>query len=1234
MKKILKITGIVLASFIAVLYLAFLFILPRVVKLEPYVKQIQDIVKASARLDLSIENAKVITLPNLSAGVELLGVSVNLPDGSRILSTDKIRLGLSVPAIFKLDAKFTKAEIDNLDITAEIKDGKQYKILLVIQDIINDKKRAEGEKKIDEPSIWERIQEKYNWFNPEWIVINVPDLRINNYKIKVDDILNKHYLLLIGERLDAGYSGTVIQTKQRASLKTNAQIFSDEDKNITANIDWKTFLPDISHVKDTEDDPAEFVEFPFVNPVSTYRMYNFKSNINSKLKVKKHNDEILAKGNLDIENILMDVKGLSLPSGYINILADGSNADISTDFYVAKDENISVDARVNFGKKKYIDAKINTDKIYINDLILLAKGILNTMQVRNNLDDFVAGGFIQANTNIVTDFKKLRSNGGIIARDGFLANKKVGKLFDRGNLNFIFADNKFLVSKSQIYVENSPIKFSGMIDDTANVDFAVKSDRIPLTVAYNTLAPKSIKNKYVLNSGNASIDFDIHGALNAAVAKLKLLVTDLNFKEKNNLFNIANKHLNIGAYYDFKNIEGKITNSDLNFTLPKTGSAVKIPNVIVRINSSDIKTDDIKVKINQMSEINLNAKVTDYATNPEIDVIADGGMFTGDILHFLDRNLWSYFDVKGSVPVKFSYKGNPKRCEMLAQAFADSGNYITPVIIKNIENKPAILQSKIIFKKNRLNIKDTGLFEGTKDSLITRPIVTLGGTVVNLNTKEPFINILRINIPQELMASIYKLKNSSLNINGKLTAFGNSLSPVIRGNFSINKINFPELLTTLDDLNLRVVNKEVTFRVINLRLNRNSDVNVRGIANLNRLPNVFINNVMANSHNIDLDKALIVAQNAGKVFAPDYPSDKSADKEVKTESPIVLRDGRLDFRHIKTGDILLDDTKGTFDFVNNIFDLKEFITTIFEGKVHGRVAADLNDMAINVNAKGSDINTNTALIQLAKMKDTVSGKLNFDSEISFKALDYDEMIKSLNGDINFEIGKGQFGAFGKFENFLLAENIRESEFFKTTIGSMMSSLVTIDTTHYDNITGNIKLIDGIVKILPVKTLGNVMNLYVFGDYDILENYTDLKVRGRLASMMSNVLGPIGQLNPVNVVKATPGVNYVMLKAFSLFCETVTQDEMNAIPSFEKDYDNASATKFQIVVKGKDIKVSSMVKSFKWLAVAEEMAQAQAFMDSLPPPTVDENGNAVLSAPEPPKAKSPLSKLKSLFKKEN
>ena len=116
----------------------------------------------------------------------------------------------------------------------------------------------------------------------------------------------------------------------------------------------------------------------------------------------------------------------------------------------------------------------------------------------------------------------------------------------------------------------------------------------------------------------------------------------------------------------------------------------------------------------------------------------------------------------------------------------------------------------------------------------------------------------------------------------------------------------------------------------------------------------------------------------------------------------------------------------------------------------------------------------------------------------------------------------------------------------------------------------------------------------------------MKVRAKLGSVITSLLGPLAQLNPVNLVQATPGLNVVMAKTFFLFCETLTPEETSALPRLESDLDDKMATKFQLVVKGDFAKPLTLIKSFKWLALASEIEQAEKFVSSLPDPSIVED----------------------------
>lgn len=133
-----------------------------------------------------------------------------------------------------------------------------------------------------------------------------------------------------------------------------------------------------------------------------------------------------------------------------------------------------------------------------------------------------------------------------------------------------------------------------------------------------------------------------------------------------------------------------------------------------------------------------------------------------------------------------------------------------------------------------------------------------------------------------------------------------------------------------------------------------------------------------------------------------------------------------------------------------------------------------------------------------------------------------------------------------------------------------------------------------------------MCLHIAGDMNLLTNEADMKLRGKLGSQLSNMLGPIAAVNPVNLVKVTPGLNVMAAQAFQFFCEQISEAEMNAIPDFDQKFNMLSTTKFQVVLKGNVEKPLSLIKSFKWLALSDEIENAQQFVSTLPDPSIVED----------------------------
>lgn len=1207
MKKFLIFAISALGLILAGLYLAFLFYLPKAVDLNEYKPLIQEIAKEQANIDVNFENPQIVTTPSLQAGFKTGEISIKLPDGSVLFSADSLQGRISLPSLILLTVKVSCAEVISPRINLDIENGEQFKVVRLVEDILNKQKNAPPKEEVQPLP-----------FDPSIIKIKVPNAKITDYKAVINDLKSGHSLTLTGEKLTAGYNNG-----KTARIKTYARLLSDDKTNITANVNISSFIP-TAKPADPDDDPAEKIELPFVNPVLIYRDYDLKSNIETKLKIRQNeNGLITLKGYFNIDNTTMNLSGLQLPESYIKSKFYGTYADLDTNIYLAKNQNINLKGKIGYGKKPFADISLITERIFFNDMIILSKALLDTLHIKNDLVSLKGNGYWAANTQIKTDLKKIQSKGCIIARNGSISNGITKLVFDKINANLIFQDNMLKVVDTHTYINGNVLKAEGQIDSDSTADLKIHSEKLPLPGLFLAFAPSDLKKSFILSSGNLSLDGRLQGELKKSLITASVTLKDFVISDKNNSMIIGNEKLIAGIVSDLATLDGNIINKNLSLTLPLTGSIIRNPKLEIKLDENDINVKPFELLVNSNSKINLLGSISSYSSSPLIDLKADGHLNSVDLRRFAGHDAEPFIDAQGNIPVKIKITGNDKKQSIIAQLKSDAQNYITPVHIQSMQGKQSILQAKIDYKGDRVHIRNTGFYTGTSlfgDDLAlntqnAKEVFKVSGTIVNLNTAEPFINLIRISIPEEINAKLTAFTNSNLKADGRLLIFGKLASPLMRGSFKVQDLRIPEIFLTMDEADVNLSGKNIVLAVRRLLLN-GSDINITARTDINPHPQFTLSRLDVRSRFIDLDRLMKVPEALAKYTAPPLPSSNTQTADI----PVVIRNGSINMRRIKTGEIIATNTTGRISMRNNNFFLNNLRTTAFDGIIRGDITANLITTALQIRTRGTGLNVEKALLALANMKDTLSGDLAFRTDITLSGSTMEEQMKSLKGTVTFAMTDGQLGPFGKLENMILAENIRESQFFQTALGGVINNLATVDTSHFSLMNGQILFDNGIAHINPITTIGNVMCLHISGDFNLLENTTDMKVRAKLGSVIANMLGPIAQLNPINLVQATPGLNVVMAQAFSLFCEQLTPEESAAIPDLPTKLDDNMATKFQIVLRGNVAKPMSLIKSFKWLALASEIEQAQNFVSTLPDPSIVEDPNnatieAILKAQE-------------------
>lgn len=1219
MKRFWKIFGLLSLIAIFCVYMAFLFYLPRAVDLEVFKPEIEKIAKEQAHLDVDIQNLKLKTTPALGVGIKTGKITVKLPDGSVLLSAESAGGHVALPSLLLLTVKVPEIDIQSPRINLDIANGEQFKVVRLVENILNEQKNDIGKvATAPEPLP----------FDPSIIRIKVPNIKIHDYKAVINDEKSGHSLTLAGDELALGYFNGKV-----AKLKTEAKILSDDRTNIVANLDINTFIPPAAP-KDEEDDEVQRVEIPFVNPVLMYRDYDLKSDVNAKLKIRQSGDLVKLNGFLDVEKTTMNLSGYQLPECYAKFRFSGTNVETDTNLYVTKNQHFQALGKLNYGHNPSVDMALKSQKIYFNDVIVLAKAFLDTLHIKNEMGDLKGHGYILANANIKTNLKKIKSNGSIIVREGGVANKKTGLVISDVNANFLFDNNMLNIKDTKALINGAALKIAGKIEEDSVTGVNISSEAIPIPGLFAAFAPADLKRNYNLYSGTVALNASVTGKIKKAVSSAKIVLNNLALKERTNLLAVTNGNLVAEFSADSKSTLGRITNRDFKLVLPQQKSVLSVPSLSVNLDNINIILNPVTINLNDSSSIIASGQVAQYTTSPLISFFADGKLATADLKQLAGKEAAPFLASNGAIPLKAQIKGNDKKQTMALQIMADGSNYFTPVEIAPLSGKQSILQARADFKGDRLRVFDTGLYVKSTPGAFsndfdanmahTREIASISGTITALDTKEPFINLFRIMIPHPFNAKICAFKDSGMRVDGGLFLFGKAASPRMRGHFRVSDLRISDLLLAMQEAYLDFRGKELGVSVSNLLLN-GSDLNLRANIDLNPSKIVQVYDLNVNSSLIDVEKMMKVADAAAKLAPPASGAASSAPAEI----PVLVRSGAINMRRILANPIVLTNTTGDIALRNNVFFLNNLRTSTFGGNITGSITTNLLNGALGVKVNGAGLDVEDALLKLANMKDTLTGTASFTTDIALRGATQVEQMKSLKGKVTFSIKNGQLGPFGKIENLILAENIRESEFFKTTIGQVINSITSIETSHYDVLSGVLNFKDGIAAIDTITSQGKVLSIHIAGNMNLLTNEADMKLRGRLASQVSDMLGPLAYINPVNLIKNTPGMNVLAAKAFFLFCESVTEEEMKAIPELY-EYSDANATKFQVVLRGDTTKPLTLVKSFKWLAEQSQIDNATAFASTLPEPVEETQKDGMKTVSDRQNVEKPAKERKFLF----
>ena len=820
------------------------------------------------------------------------------------------------------------------------------------------------------------------------------------------------------------------------------------------------------------------------------------------------------------------------------------------------------------------------------------------MTLSNHLPDIHIGGYkinvtdgkdnyiVKGDKTDITDFVinksvKIKGSGKVILKDREQFNYNIhlfNKIMPDVELNDLVFNPKTEEDKTE------PVKidviniFKGLYEYkvTANtdVDLHLSKDSADGAVKINNVSiidlPKSDAN---LNfKGNTiNIDSNIytaqneHSTVKGQFTGGKKPYLDLNAKSDLDISNTLNIVKKIALIFNIKDLQTLTAsgglNMDCNFksdlkTVHSSGY-IKVPtaklyygiyNIGLDNINADVALDNNNVNIKNISFSILGQPLRIFGTLSS-DAVAD--------IHAVANNL----SVKGlliAIGQASLMKDNPVYSGTLSMDAIIKGKLdkINPVIKLDIAN----LDVKNIPADLRLKAPSTKVD-------ITSDGTTFGGNAVSSNVKliNPVVtasaNLIKANISPDTIeitptpVSIEKIKT---NISGKITNYltekigldftsSGDIKSTLKGDMNIAKqtLNLVYATTDLSEIIIPMFDKsKMSFRG---KLNITGSMTNPIVSGTAVIPSISI---------------------------PEIPV-KMSDMDLKLHGTMFHGSGTV--KEFASGGIKAQNLAGDFELKGTDFYLTNLKGESFKGKVSGDILYNLSNAKTKISFKGSGMDAESAIEGASGIKNALTGTLSFDTKLTLTVLEYSEMIKSMKGDLDFDIKKGAFGTIGRFEGFLGAANITQNYFLKNTVNALSNAAGFATTAQFDTLNGHLTFSDGWANLSPVKSAGPSLCYYITGKYNLNNGTTNVSILGRLDAPMVAKLGVLGSLDMSDIL-GTKAAN--VLKILTSNPQGEKTELIPALTNKSTNYQD-----FKVSFNG-GVESKSSVKSFKWLKTAD------------------------------------------------
>ncbi len=1138
MKTVVK-AIIYLFVFILSIYLSIYFALSYFLHNSDIAAFIKDNVKRNTGLILVLHNCRPSVAPNFDINLNADDIQLFYPDKKQILILKKSSIKISAPYLLKKELKVQKISAGEFQFTTKLlKNGK---------------------------TTFQQYLEKNCTKKNDSIAFSdkVPQISIDKYLFKIKDEESGQKFKITGSNLkilqsyDIGY----------LNFSANGEFYCFDKKYMNYNVKLSFPANMFANIN------SKLMDINFDN----LHKYSFFANFNADIKVheKKHKFDYLS-GKIDIDDFSVILGNKKLPESFFHITLNKGNAVLISKFYTAADEVSDIKANVKVKKPYYADIKCKCPRADIANLQRLAISVAEILKIKNNLSAFTASGTVSADFNIKTNFKNLFSGGQFELTNAAVSYRDIPFKIDRINALIDFSGNKVNIKHSNMFVNNQPIKVTGIIDSNANANIEARANALDLRNIAAAFPVLNIQKYLYVNSGYLTFSAVIKGKLCEAAPKIQGFIDDFSAFEKSknikifikkitlNLVAERNKYHGTAAIHDLK-ASADLNTPDLNILSEHI--PVKFDNKIITINQFKLKAG----KANLMSD----AKIANYLKTPEIYVQTDGSIDTGFIKSFLPQNI--IWHSKGYLPVKLKIKHSSEMTKVSARILADPQNYITPLQIINFSGMNSLLNSEFKITGDNVIINDCSLYYAPSINSLVKDVriselkkaIRLTGVIKNISSN-PSAQNLHLYIPDNLKVKI-PVPEGSADLACDILLNGLFNKPSFSGKITANNVDIRGYKIALQNACLNFINSKIILKINNLKVD-NTDISLDLTAPVNVLTSYNIENLKLYSQYFDMNSVM--------QLLPMFPSAKYA---PGAEFPFQIKSGQINIKNYKMDKINAQNITGDINSKKNILYITNLICNAYGGKVAGNITYNFPYMSVQAKLQGRDMDAGSASDVLGMTNQKISGNLNFDASVNLFTSDCKNLVKNMKGHIDLLVKNGHLGQLGRFEHFLYAQNLLSQRLIYASLNSARQAISPKDTGYISYLKGSIDISNGIATLSPVTTSGSQMSMYITGNINLLNNYTNLHILGKISSEVSSSMGVLGTLTIKDFLDEHTSYGTTIAKLFNFYNKEIPLSDIQKIPLLIPDYKYDTKT-FQVQITGDPDSVKS-VKNFNWVSPA-------------------------------------------------